>query len=342
MQFGFSGSSTTTTQQLQVSGLNLAASDCLDFDSLCASYFEAAVGGTVSESRNDTLYAEAAALIMCDTAKKTSARSFSQFEAQVEFSVTRNGAEVQSIELDTQLQYVTQAMSFAATAVQTGAAAGSVALAYLNVSDFCDTLSQDHTEAELALWDYTCGEGGVSSVAGGSAAASIAQAESLGSSVSAAFSGGAASTHVKVEGQDIDLFKAAIVTGAKTFSGTGSATIGSSFATAFSASVTGIESFREVCQDWIAGYCGGASISDLQLLVCAADSQEVCTNARAFVAAASDSFAVAYAEAASIAVSKSELTIGFEVCFVKDSNDEMVLDLLGGSTTPVGVFSTCL
>ena len=91
---------------------------------------------------------------------------------------------------------------------------------------------------------------------------------------------------MRVEGEDIDLFKAAIVTGAKTFSGTGSATIASSFSAAFSASVTGIESFQEVCQDWVAGYCGGVSVSELQLLVCTTDSEEVCTNAHALVAAA--------------------------------------------------------
>ena len=332
--------SRTTNQQINIAGINNAASDCIDIDSLCATYLElAVVGVTTSNNINDTnttttnatntiLYAEAAAAVLCASAKVAVGLSNSRFDASVDFSVTQTDGDVTNIELQSDVTHITQAISISQTATVDGAASGSIAFAYVSQSDLRDSLSQSSTANDIALYNYTCTD---NAVVGEAESFGIAFAQSMSTSVAAAFAGGKTSTNIEVNGRDIQSFKASVITGASSFAGAGSESLSLSFSAAFSSTAVAVESFEVVCSDWYAGYCGVTALdTELALLVCATNVEEVCSNIHDIDVAGADSFAGAYSKAATEAVSKSESTLGFEVYFKRDNGiDLVVLDVHG-------------
>jgi hypothetical protein len=196
----------------------------------------------------------------------------------------------------------------------------------------------------MALFNYTCAnnEPSVAGVGGEAEAFGIAYAQSMGTSVSAAFSDGHTGTRIEVKGEDIQSFKASVITGASSFARAGSESLSGSFAASFSATAVATESFQEICQEWYVEYCAVGINTELAILICDVDAVEVCLNVHELVLASADSFAEAYSEAATAAIASSELTLGFEVCFMKGDNDDMVLDVFAEDVVPVGVISTCM
>lgn len=336
----------TTIQNIKIAGMNNATSDCLDSESLCNLYLELAIGGIATDNNNTNavLYAEAAAAVMCTSAKLAIASANSRFDGEVQFSVTKTDGDVTNIELSSDLTHVTQAIAVASTYTGSATASGSVAFAYMDQTEFCNSLNQNPAgTAEMALFNYTCADNDEpqTSSVGDAAAFGIAYAQSMGTSVSEAFSAGHTGTRIEVKGEDIQSFKASVITGASSFAGAGSVSLSDSFAASFAETAVATESFQEICQEWYVGYCAVGVDTELAILICDSDVEEMCSYVHELVIASADSFAEAYAEAATLAMVRSELTLGFEVNFMKGDNNDMVLDVFAEDVVPVGVISTC-